>query len=60
MNAVEIHDCAQRLYQAHGDKAEYEAAKNVRKLKKDGQDTDANDWNRVRHAIAQLRGTHYS
>lgn len=60
MNAVEIHDCAQRLYRAHGDKAEYEAARNVRKLKKDGQDSDADDWNRVRQAIAQLRGSHYS
>ena len=60
MNAVEIHQCAQMLYQAHGDKAEFEAAQNAQKLKNEGQDADAKDWNRVRQAIAQMRGAHYS
>lgn len=60
MNAVEIHECAQMLYRAHGDKAEFEAAQNAQKLQKEGQETDARDWNRVRHAIAQMRGAPYS
>ncbi len=60
MNAVEIHDCAQRLYHAHGDKAEFEAARNAQELEEKGQGVDAKDWNRVRKAIAQMRGPHYS
>lgn len=60
MNAVKIHEFAQMLYQAHGDKAEFEAAQNAQKSRNEGQEVDAIDWIRVRHAIAQIRGTHYS
>ncbi len=60
MNAIEIHECAQMLYRAHGDKAEFEAAQNAQKLRKDGQEAAAKDWNRGRHARAQMRGAPYS
>ena len=60
MNAVEIHDSARMLYEAHGDKAEFEAAQNARKLLKDGDKKAAEEWKRVREAISEMRGSHVS
>ncbi len=60
MNAVGIQDCARRLYEAHGDKAEFEAAQRAKQHLKKGQKEDAQDWQRVRKAIAIMRGPHVS
>lgn len=60
MNALEIHDSARRLYQAHRDKAELEAAQKARQLRESGNIAEAEDWQRIRQAIAEMRGSHYS
>jgi hypothetical protein len=60
MNTVEIHDTARRLFEAHGDKAELEAAQKARLLLEDGDTENAEDWKRIRQAIAQMRGSHVS
>ena len=57
MNMMEIHENARRLYQAHGDKAELEAAQKARLLKEKGNVEEAEDWVKIREAIAQMRGT---
>ena len=60
MNAVEIHDSARMLYEAHGDKAEFEAAQKARQLEKSGDTKEAEEWRRIRKAIAEMRGAHVS
>ena len=60
MNAVEIQDCARRLYEAHGDKAELEAAQHAKEQLEKGNKDDAEDWQRIREAIALMRGPHAS
>lgn len=60
MNILEIQETAQMLYAAHGDRAEYEAAQNARKQKETGNSEQARDWQRIREAIAQMRGPHAS
>lgn len=56
MNALEIHESARKLYQAHGDKAELEAAQKARQMKESGKEDEAADWQKIREAIAQMRG----
>lgn len=56
MNALEIHESARKLYQAHGDKAELEAAQKARQLRESGKEDEAADWRKIREAIAQMRG----
>ena len=60
MNAVEIHEVAEQFYRAHGDKSEFEAAQKAQKLKEAGKYKEATDWQRVRDAISQMRGSHFS
>ena len=60
MNALEIHETARMLYEAHGDKAEFEAAQNAQKHLKDGDKKAAGEWQRVREAISEMRGSHVS
>ncbi len=60
MNIVEIQEAAQMLYAAHGDRAEYEAAQKARMKKETGNIDQARDWQRIREAIAQMRGPHAS
>lgn len=56
MNVLEIHESARKLYEAHGDKAEFEAAQKARQLKESGKEDEAADWQKIREAIAQMRG----
>ena len=60
MNALEIHECAEELYRAHGDKSELEAAQKSRELRDAGKISQSKDWQKIRQAIAQLRGAHFS
>ena len=60
MNISEINDIARRLYQAHGDRAEFEAAQKARQLAEVGNSAEASDWRRIREAIAERRGAPYS
>lgn len=55
-----IQDHARRLYEAHGDKAEFEAAQKARAFEEKGDGAQAETWRKVREAIHQLRGPHAS
>ena len=60
MDMIEIHESARMLYEAHGDAAELEAAQKARLLLKKGNKEEANDWKRIREAIAEMRGANFS
>lgn len=60
MNITEIHEHAQKLYAAHRDRAEFEAAQHARKCQESGNEQEAEDWRRIRSAIRQLRGPNES
>ena len=53
MTIHQLDDYAHRLFRAHGDKAEYEAAQ---KALKATDPKEAEDWRKVRSLIRQLRG----
>ncbi len=60
MNFLGLQESARKLYEAHGDKAEYEAAQHARQHKENGDDEQAKDWHRIREIIAEMRGPHLS
>ena len=49
---------ARALYRAHGDKAEAHAAQNASAARKAGRSEEAEDWQKIRATIRQLRGAH--
>jgi hypothetical protein len=55
MQATQIIDYAQRLYRAHGDHAEYEAATRALECEKRGDKEQAEVWQQVRQAIREFR-----
>ncbi len=60
MTISEVQEHARKLFAAHGDKAEYEAAQRARQLEEDGKLEEAEVWRKVREAIHQMRGPHAS
>lgn len=60
MNIKEIEIHARKLYAAHGDQAEYEAAQKALEAEGLNNQTDADDWRRIRSAIRQMRGANES
>jgi hypothetical protein len=60
MGAIEIDDYARRLYEARGDRAEYEAAQKAKDAASKGQADAAEQWRRVREKIRILRGPNAS
>jgi hypothetical protein len=56
MDASRIDDVAQRLYRAHGDRAEYEAAQKAKACEQRGVRDEAETWRSVRERIRILRG----
>jgi len=60
MKAVDIQEYARKLLNAHGDKAEYEAAQKAHQFKQEGDEKQAEDWMKIRKAIHQMRGPHES
>ena len=56
MKEIEVADYAQRLYAAHGDKAEAEAAQRELAARDNNKADEAEDWVRIRKAIHELRG----
>lgn len=57
MTLIQLDDYAHRLYAAHGDRAEYEAAQ---KALKATNPKEAEDWRKIRRLIRQLRGPNQS
>ena len=60
MDMSQIDDYAQRLYNAHGDKAEYEAAQKAKAFEAQGDAENADQWRKVREKIRILRGPNVS
>lgn len=56
MDTADIAQYARALYEAHGDKAEAEAAQRAQAADAAGDADKAESWNKVRAAIRQLRG----
>lgn len=55
MEEVKIVDYARRLYQAHGDKAEFEAAQKASAYESDGDEDNAELWRKIRVAVREMR-----
>ena len=53
---TEIIEHARKLYDAHGDKAEWEAAQKSKMYRHNGNLKLAREWHKIREAIHQMRG----
>ena len=51
MDMNEIHDYARRSYDAHGDKAEWEAAQRAAECDQQDDKDQARDWRRIQTAV---------
>ena len=60
MQMSEIHDYASRLLRLHGDKARAVAAQRALDCEIHGEHHEAEDWRRIRDALAEMRGPHVS
>ena len=60
MEMVKITEHARALLEAHGGKAEAEAAQKAAALEQAGQHDEAEQWVKVRKAIHELRSGHVS
>ncbi|MBF9036625.1 hypothetical protein HKCCE2091_20510 [Rhodobacterales bacterium HKCCE2091] len=60
MDMSDIARHARALYDAHGDSAEAEAAKQAQRAKSFGDTATATEWQRIRSAIRELRGASVS
>lgn len=60
MDMLKIAEQARALLDAHGDKAEAEAAQKAASLKAEGKADEAAQWQKVRKAIHELRSGHVS
>jgi hypothetical protein len=56
MDITQIQQHAQQLYDAHGDKAEAEAAQKAAQCETSGDQDQAENWRKIRIAIHQMRG----
>ena len=60
MKTTAIAAFAQELMEAHGSKAEAEAAQKAVAAENAGNAEEAQNWRKVRAAISQMRGPHES
>ena len=60
METVKIAEYARALFDAHGDKAEAEADQKASNLRAEGKAGEAEQWEKVRKAIHELRSGHVS
>lgn len=56
MQTTEVHNFARKLLQAHGDKAEFEAAQKAATCERQGENKEAEMWRRVQASIKTMRG----
>ncbi len=56
MEITKIAEYARALYDAHGNKAEVEAAKKAQECETAGDKAEAETWHAVRRAINEIRG----
>jgi len=60
MEMTKIAEYARALYEAHGSKAEVEAAQKALKAEEAGNTAEALTWREVRKAINEMRGAYES
>ena len=60
MEVAKITEYARALFEAHGDKAEAEAAQKAKQYREEGNDAEAKTWQSIRKAISEMRGAHES
>ena len=60
MQISEVHDYARQLLKLHRDKARVVAAQKAIESEKRGDLQEAEDWRRIRDALAEMRGPHVS
>lgn len=60
MKISKITEHARSLYDAHGDKAEAEAAQKAMQHQEAGDTAGAETWGAIRNAIREIRGAHES
>ena len=60
MEFSNVAEYAQALLEAHGDKAEAEAAQKAKKYEEAGETQEAANWRAIRAAIREIRGAHES
>ena len=60
MQVSDIHDYARQLLGLHGDKARAIAAQKAVESDKRGEHQEAEDGRRIRDALAEMRGPHFS
>lgn len=60
MEMAKITQYARALYEAHGDKAEAEAAQKAKACEDAGDTSEAETWRAVKLAIGEIRGAHES
>lgn len=56
MEITKISEYARALYEAHGNKAEAEAAQKAKESEQAGDADKAETWRQIRRAISQMRG----
>jgi regulator of protease activity HflC (stomatin/prohibitin superfamily) len=56
MQEMEIQDYARQLLDAHGDKAQVEAAQKARAFEEKGNADEATTWRQIEAAIKLMRG----
>jgi len=60
MDSLKIIEHARRLFAAHGDKAEAEAAQKASAFEADGDSEQAEVWQKIRAAVHEMRQGHQS
>lgn len=60
MKITKTAQIAHAFYQAHGDKAELEAAQRENQFRDAGNDLEADNWRSIRGSIRRLRGANQS
>ena len=60
METAKVTQYARALYEAHGDKAEAEAAQKAKVREDAGDASEAETWRAVQRAIREIRGPHES
>lgn len=58
METAKIMEYARSLFEAHGDKAEAEAAQKASALEAEGEVEQADTWRKVQAAIKEMRAPH--
>jgi len=60
MDSLKIIEHARQLFEAHGDKAEAEAAQKASSFEAEGDNDQAEIWKKIRNAIHEMRQGHQS